>query len=90
MKQKLIGIVGHMGAGKTTTCRAATKLHGGDWAHIGFSDPFKRMLAAIGIEEALYNDKSRWDDPLPELCGKTLRHATQTLGTEWGAQLHRP
>lgn len=86
MTRKLIGIVGHMGAGKTTTCKAATKLHGGDFYHMGFSDPFKRMLAAVGIEEAFYNDKSRWNDPLPELCGKTLRHATRTLGQTWGRE----
>jgi hypothetical protein len=82
---KLVGLVGYMGAGKTTTTNRAIE---GDnrFARVGFSDPFREMLAICGVPHELYDDKSRWNDPLPALCGQTIRHATRTLGTEWGRQ----
>lgn len=90
MKPVLIGLVGYAGAGKTTTTRAA--INGMGIEHISFSDPIRDMMIALGIPAAVYDDKSRWNDPeaVPELCGRTLRHATQTLGTEWGRNTINP
>lgn len=76
---KLIGIVGYAGAGKTTTTRAAI-VRGGNFHHMGFSDPFKRMLAAVGITSELYDDKSRWNEPIGILNAQTLRYTTRKLG----------
>ncbi len=41
------------------------------------------MLAAIVPGEIMY-DKTRWNEPLPELNGRTTRFAANTLGVEWG------
>lgn len=87
MTGKLIGIVGHMGAGKTTTvAQAATTLSNFSWRLMGFSDPFQPMLEACGIPLFVYLDKSRWNEPLDALCGKTLRQATRSLGQTWGRE----
>lgn len=79
----IIGLVGYAGAGKTTIARAALKSLSG-WQHVGFSDPMIAMIRALGVPESVIIDKSRWNEPLPVLNGRTLRHAMQTLGTEWG------
>lgn len=87
---KLFGLVGYSGAGKTTTTQQAIMLSDEVIRRVGFSDPFQMMLVPLGIDAELYNDKSKWNEPLPQLCGKTLRHATQTLGTEWGRNCISP
>ncbi len=79
----IIGLVGYAGAGKTTVARAALESLSG-WQHIGFSDPMVAMIRALGVPESIIADKSRWNESLPVLNGCTLRHAMQTLGTEWG------
>lgn len=83
---KLIGIVGYQGSGKTSLTNAAINCWNGPRNTIvmGFSDPMYDMLSALGVPNELIFDKSKWDDPVEILCGRTLRHATRTLGTEWG------
>lgn len=88
---KLIGIAGRRRAGKDT---AASALIDKGYALIKFADPLKAMLGTLlrigGIE---FNDLPNYiegnqkEAPLAALCGKTARHAMQTLGTEWGRQL---
>lgn len=80
----IIGICGYKGSGKSTVCEAATNLDDG-WCfeRMGFADPMYDMMKAVIPHEILY-DKSLWNHPLEVLCGKTLRHAMVTLGTEWG------
>lgn len=86
MTGKLIGIVGYKGAGKTSITAAAI----GRWnsppncVQRNFSEPIVNMLAAMGIPRDTLDDKTRWNDPQPELCGHSIRYAAQTLGTEWG------
>jgi hypothetical protein len=81
MKPTLIAISGLKGAGKSTIARILQddyKFH-----RIGFADPLKRMLAAIGLSHAeLYGELK--ETPHELLVGRTPRHAMQTLGTEWG------
>lgn len=84
MKQgKLIGIVGYLGAGKTTIVNEA--IHEiDDTIRMGFADPLYDMIAAMGVPMEIIRDKSKWDEPQELLYGQTIRHAVRTLGTEWG------
>lgn len=85
-KGKLIGIVGFKGSGKTTiTAAAIDKLTG--FHQIKFSTPIANMLLALGVPERFIYEKKFWDIPIAELGEKTVRHAFQTLGTEWGRNL---
>ena len=79
----IIGLVGYKGSGKSTISRAAIGTSEG-WEIISFAEPINKMLVAFGVPEIVLRDKSRWDEPREELCGQTIRHAAQTLGTEWG------
>lgn len=82
----IIGICGYQGAGKSTICELAINLFRTPWnfKRIGFSDPLYRMLIAAGVPAEIVYDKKRWNEPLDILCGKTTRHACDTLGTDWG------
>ena len=84
----IFAFVGYMGSGKTTV--AKTALAGRtDIVHFSFSDPMIEMMRALGVSDDIINDKSRWNEPLDILSGRTLRHAMQTIGTEWGRnQMH--
>ncbi len=86
MTGKLIGIVGYKGSGKSTTVNCATNGIN-HFHHMGFSEPIYRMLEAMGIPKEILDDKSRWNEPLDILCGKSTRYAFTTLGTEWGRDL---
>ncbi len=85
----IFAFVGYMGSGKTTIAHSAIAgVHG--WQHIGFSDPMLDAMRALGVPETVITDKARWNDPLPVLSGRTLRHAMQTFGTEWGRKQMHP
>jgi len=59
------------------------KAHG--FAVVPLAEPIKLMLRALGLSEPqLYGTEK--ETPLDALCGKSPRHALQTLGTEWGRQ----
>ena len=88
----LIGLVGYKGAGKSSVsakaifdpCRSMQALP----IHLmNFSNPIYEMLAAIGIPADILRNKSRWNEPLPILCGKNTRFAATSLGTEWGRDM---
>lgn len=80
MTRKLIGLVGYKGSGKSSLIRAS----GIDVTVIGFSDPIVSMLSALGVPSDMMDDKAQWDAPCAALNGQSIRHAAQTLGTEWG------
>lgn len=83
---KIIGLCGYKGSGKTTVTEVAINIdsRGAAFTRIGFADPFGPMLIAMGLPSAIVSDKSQWNDPQDILAGKSVRHAAQTLGTEWG------
>jgi hypothetical protein len=77
----LIAFTGAAQSGKTTCAKyLADKFRFGV---LSFASPLKRMLSAI----TSIDDKEATP---PVLCGKTVRHAMQTLGTEWGRYLIGP
>lgn len=79
----LIGLSGKKGSGKSTVAKALSTEHG--FARRPFAFYLKAMLSALGIRtEVLEGTDKEKSEPLPELGGKTARHAMQTLGTEWG------
>lgn len=80
----LIGFAGRAGAGKTTAALMLVKHCGA--VRFSFADPIRAMLRAIGLtaDDFIDDAKHRPNDAI--LCGKTPRHAMQTLGTEWGRQ----
>lgn len=84
---KLIGLMGPIGAGKTT---AAHYLEAG-WffKRLRFADPLKDMLRALGLGGREIDGDLK-EKPCPRLCGATPRHAMQTLGTEWGRNIIAP
>lgn len=79
---KLIGITGLKGSGKSTL---AKHIESKGFIRIPFAETLKHMLLAFGLteEQVAGNEK---ETPCDILCGKTPRHAMQTLGTEWGRE----
>lgn len=80
---KIIGMVGYKGSGKTTITASVCNIDN-TIQQMNFSSPIVSMLIAFGVPGSMIFDKKQWDTPLNMLCGRTIRHAVQTLGTEWG------
>lgn len=84
----LIGLCGPEGAGKSTAARILSEETG--IPIVPFAAPLKRMLAAAGVPDCnLYGTPAEKAAPLDMLCGKSARHAMQTLGTEWRDMIGR-
>jgi hypothetical protein len=87
MKPPVIGLTGLRCSGKSTVAQIL-----GEWCgyeRIRFADPLKAMLRAAGLSDEEV-EGSRKEMPCDLLCGRSPRHAMQTLGTEWGRNLiHR-
>lgn len=89
MTGRLICFTGPAGCGKST---AADALESVGWVRVKFADPLKNMLRAFywscGLRDEGYIEAriegDMKEEPDPFLCGRTPRHAMQTLGTEWG------
>lgn len=86
MKSLLIGLTGHMGCGKSVV---AEHLHSTLGFHppLAFADPLKDMLCAMLQENRASLEKLKRSNE-PFVGDVTVRRALQTLGTEWGRQLH--
>ena len=84
--QKVIGLTGFAGVGKTTIARLFT--HKG-YTLTRFAEPLKDMLRALGLSEEELNGSLK-DAPCVTILGITPRHAMQTLGMEWGRDLIHP
>lgn len=74
----LVAFTGLAHAGKTTCAEHLQRTRG--FTNFSFADPFKKMLSAL----VDITDKDATPDVL---CGKTVRYAMQSLGTEWGRHL---
>lgn len=79
---KILAMYGPQQAGKSESAKAVASLPG--WVRISFADPLYKMMSALLGRDARSLPKS---EPLDGLCGKTLREALQTLGTDWGRSM---
>jgi len=77
---RLIALTGPAGSGKTTIAR---ELETRGYVRVRFAGPLKAMLRALGLSEAQVDGDAK-SEPTELLCGKTPRHAMQTLGEQWG------
>ena len=83
----IIALSGLAGAGKSTAAKHLSLVHG--FTLVKFAGPLKRMLRSIGLSDEEL-EGVRKEVPSELLCGRTPRHAMQTLGTEWGRDLIGP
>jgi len=89
---KLIGIAGKKRSGKDTAARALMVECG--YYRFSFASILKQMLLTLlerlGIDPETADrmiDGDLKEMPVPQLMGKSARHAMQTLGHEWGRAL---
>lgn len=90
---RLIGFCGLAGSGKSTAAGRLIDRH--RFVRHPFAGPIKLMIAALmnaegataaEVQESLYGaEKAK---PTRFLAGASPRAAMQTLGTEWGRELH--
>lgn len=87
----LIAMTGAKGSGKDTFAQVLVGEFG--FVHTRFADPLKNMLRTLfrdaGIDPEEYIEGPFKEVPCDLLCGKTPRHAMQTLGTEWRDMIDR-
>jgi len=87
----VIAIAGYKGSGKSVMARTLLHehiaIHRGNAVVLKLAQPLKDMLRAIGLG---YNELEGHakEAPCTILCGRTPRHAMQTLGTEWRNMIH--
>lgn len=81
----IIALCGYKGTGKSTvTDKAIRFMAFGYYKRIGFADTMVEMIRTMGVPDAILRDKSRWNEPVEILDGRSVRHAVDTLGTDWG------
>jgi hypothetical protein len=90
----VVAFAGKKGSGKDT---AADVFVANGYTKVRMADGLKAMLRALlhyrGVEDDLierYIEGDLKEEPCPALNGQTMRHAMQTLGTEWGRRLMHP
>ena len=81
---KLVGICGHIGAGKSTLAKGLTD---DGYRVASFATPLKRMLVALGLPLECLTDPALKEKPHQLLMMRTPRKAMQDLG-DWGRQIH--
>ncbi|QIG76101.1 deoxynucleotide monophosphate kinase protein [Rhizobium phage RHph_I4] len=84
MTTQIIALMGAAGSGKTTVSK---QLQGFGFARFRFAGTLKLMLRTLGLTEAQV-DGDQKEVPCDLLCGRTPRHAMQTIGTEWRDMIH--
>lgn len=89
----VIALTGTTGVGKTTVADHLVLRHG--FQRLRFSDPLKQMMSGLLIRQGCqpeYVKRCIEGDlktlPVPELAGRTPRHAMLTLASSWGWRLH--
>jgi hypothetical protein len=83
----IIALTGYAGSGKSTAARILTERHG--FTLVKFAGPLKQMMRCLGLGDREIEGDLK-ELPHGVLCGKTPRHAMQTIGTEWGRDLIGP
>lgn len=90
----LIALIGPAGVGKTTLAYQLSIFR--SYVRKPFAGYIKGMLStflgmqgldSIEIERMLYGDLK--EESTPYFCGRSPRHAMQTLGTEWRNLIHK-
>jgi hypothetical protein len=83
-RQKILATVGPPLSGKTTFCGNLPQ-----FTPRSFATPLYDMLSIVVGKDKVREARrlNQKGEPLAELCGKSLRQALQTLGTEWGREL---
>jgi hypothetical protein len=79
VNRTVVGFAGPKRVGKST---CAQWLMQSGYVRLPFAGPLKDMLRAIGLSSRELDGDLK-EVPCSLLCGKTPRHAMQTLGTEW-------
>lgn len=92
---RVIGIMGPLGAGKSTVAKLLVEKHG---VHrMRMAGPLKQMLKDLlerrgiplaEVERMIEGDMKQ--DPSPKLSGRSPRWAMQSLGTEWARKCISP
>lgn len=83
MAHTIIGLVGASGSGKSTLANCLVEDFGFHRFHIGA--PLKAMLMALGLSGSEVAGSPEQRSAAHDLlCGKSVRFALSTLGTEWG------
>lgn len=80
----IIGFTGPIGCGKSFAARHLVNNHG--FTVHKMAGPLKSMMRAIGLADEHIEGRLK-EVPCDLLCGKTPRHAMQTIGAEWGRDL---
>ena len=80
----IIGLTGKKGSGKSTVATLLNKGYG--YEVMGFGDPIKKMLAAMGVPTEYLFDPGKKEEVVPGL-GKSARFMMQTLGTSWARDI---
>ncbi len=78
---RVVAFAGLAGSGKSTAATYLAERHG--YKRIRFAGPLKAMMYSLGFLSDEVEGKLK-EEPNELLCGKSPRHAMQTLGTEWG------
>lgn len=88
----VVAFAGTKGAGKDTAADVLVTEH--DFTRVRMADGLKTMLRALltyrGMADDLierYIEGDLKETPCPALNGRTMRHAMQTLGTDWGRKM---
>lgn len=84
---RIIGLVGHIGAGKSAVARILSDQQG--FVRFKFAYHLKNMLQALGLTPREIEGDLK-EQPCAILGGRTPRHAMITLGTEWGRNMLDP
>ena len=89
----VIALTGTTGVGKTTVADHLVLRHG--FQRLRFADPLKQMMSGLLTRQGCppdYVKRCIEGDlkslPVPELAGRTPRHAMLTLANGWGWRLH--
>lgn len=91
----IVALTGTIGSGKSTAADHLELKHG--FQRVRFADPLKHMIRTLLAKQGCtpeYIKRCIEGDlktkPVPELAGRTPRHAMQSLGTGWARDMIHP